>query len=178
MTARTSVQPGAFATGFFVVQCSGVPCRLAFTMKKAIFQAAILGGTPDDIEQSFYEALRNGDLEQLMACWAEEEDIVCVHPGGPRWIGAAAIRHTFEGIFANGPVQARPERVHKILSLACAVHHLIERIDVQTPHGQQQAFVIATNVYQKTPQGWRMVAHHTSPGTKHDAVDAETPVLH
>jgi ketosteroid isomerase-like protein len=25
--------------------------------------------------------------------------------------------------------------------------------------------VIATNVYAKTAQGWRMVAHHASPGT-------------
>lgn len=147
-------------------------------MKKTKFQAAILGGTPDDIEQSFYEALRNGDLEQLMACWAEEDDIVCVHPGGPRWIGVSAIRHTFEAMFDNGPLQAQPERIHKIESLACAVHHLIERIDVHTPQGKQQAFVIATNVYQKTPQGWRMVAHHASPGTPHDAVEAESPVLH
>ena len=80
------------ATGFFVAQRTSTPCRLTHTMKKAKFQAAIFGGTPDDIEHSFYEALRNGDLEQLMACWAEEDDMVCVHPGGPRCIGAATIR--------------------------------------------------------------------------------------
>jgi hypothetical protein len=74
-------------------------------------------------------------------------------------------------MFANGSVQAFPERVHKIQSLASAVHHLVERVEVITPQGPQQAWVIATNVYQKTPQGWRMVAHHTSPGTPHDAAD-------
>jgi ketosteroid isomerase-like protein len=49
-----------------------------------------------------------------------------------------------------------------------------------TPQGRQQAFVIATNVYHKTPQGWRMVAHHTSPGTQHDAADVgvKAQVLH
>lgn len=149
-------------------------------MKRAKLQAATVGGTPDDIEQSFYEALRSADIEQLMSCWAEEDDIVCVHPGGPRLIGSGAIRATFDVMFANGSVQAHPERVHKIVSLACAVHHLVERIELNTPQGIQQAFVIATNVYQKTPQGWRMVAHHTSPGTPNDMADhgGSSPVLH
>lgn len=149
-------------------------------MKRAKLHAAIVGGSPDDIEQSFYEALHNADIEQLMACWAEEDDIVCVHPGGPRLIGQGAIRATFEGMFANGSVQAHPERVHKIVSLASAVHHLVERVEVITPQGAKQAFVLATNVYHKTPQGWRMVAHHASPGTAHDPADVgvKPTVLH
>lgn len=149
-------------------------------MKRAKLHAAIVGGSPDDIEQSFYEALHNADIEQLMACWAEEDDIVCVHPGGPRLIGQGAIRATFEGMFANGSVQAHPERVRKIVSLASAVHHLVERVEVITPQGAKQAFVLATNVYHKAPQGWRMVAHHASPGTAHDPADVgvKPTVLH
>jgi ketosteroid isomerase-like protein len=149
-------------------------------MKRAKLQAAIVGGSPDDIEQSFYEALHNADIEQLMACWAEEDDIVCVHPGGPRIIGPGAIRTAFEVLFANGSVQAYPERIHKVTSLACAVHHLVERVEVITPQGAKQAYVIATNVYQKMPQGWRLVAHHASPGTPQDSADmgAKPNVLH
>lgn len=137
-------------------------------MKKAKLQAATVGGTPDDVEQAFYEALHNADLQQLMACWAEEDEIVCVHPGGPRLIGAGAIRQAFELMFGNGSVQAHPERIHKIESLASAVHHLVEKVEVLTPQGVQTACVLATNVYHKTPQGWRMVAHHASPGTAQD----------
>jgi ketosteroid isomerase-like protein len=149
-------------------------------MKRAKLQAAIVGGTPDDVEHNFYEALHNADIEQLMGCWAEEDDIVCIHPGGPRLVGQGAIRATFENMFANGSVQAHPERIHKIDSLASAVHHLVERVEVMTPQGKQQAFVIATNVYHKTPQGWRMVAHHASPGTPNDAADVgvKPQVLH
>jgi len=140
-------------------------------MKRDKLQAAIVGGTPDDIEQAFYEALHNADIQQLMGCWAEEDDIVCVHPGGPRHIGAGAIRAVFEAMFANGSVQAHPERIHKVQSLASAVHHLVERVEVITPNGARQAYVIATNVYHKTPQGWRIVAHHASPGTPNDSAD-------
>ena len=84
------------------------------------------------------------------------------------------------GLFANGSVQADPERIHKVTSLACAVHHLVERVKVITPQGAKQAYVIATNVYQKMPQGWRMVAHHASPGTPQDLadIDAKPNVLH
>ena len=133
-------------------------------MKRERLQAATLGGTPDDVEQTFYEALNNADIERLMACWAEEDDIVCVHPGGQRLIGSGAIRSAFKALFARGAVPARPERVHKITALASAVHHLTERVALQTPHGEQTAWVTTTNVYHKTPQGWRMVAHHASPG--------------
>jgi ketosteroid isomerase-like protein len=95
-------------------------------------------------------------------------------------IGAGAIRATFESMFHNGSVQAYPERVYKIESLASSVHHLVERVEVITPQGPKQAYVIATNVYHKTAQGWRLVAHHTSPGTAKDTADtgAKPTVLH
>ena len=149
-------------------------------MKKAKLQAATVGGTPDEVAQAFYEALHNADIQQLMACWAEEDEIVCVHPGGPRLIGAGAIRQAFEAMFSNGSVQAHPQRIHKIESLASAVHHLVEKVEVLTPLGAQTAWVLATNVYHKTPQGWRMVAHHASPGTPESGADGagQATVLH
>ncbi len=142
-------------------------------MSKAKLQAATIGGSADDVEAAFYEALQNADVDKLMACWADEDDIVCVHPGGPRLVGSGAIRAAFEAMFANGNISARPERVHRVHALGSSVHNLLERIDVLTPEGPRHAWVVATNVYHKTAQGWRMVAHHASPGT---AREAEVPV--
>ena len=149
-------------------------------MPKAQLQAAALGGTADDVEASFYEALQGADIDKLMACWADEDEIVCVHPGGARLVGAGAIRATFEAMFANGSIQARPERVRKVESLASAVHNVLERIEVLTAEGPRHAWVIATNVYLKTALGWRMVAHHASPGMTEDLPDITEPrgVLH
>ena len=62
--------------------------------------------SPDEIEQQFYEALQRGDIDGLMAVWSDDEDISCVHPGGPRVVGAGAIRAAFESIFANGAINA------------------------------------------------------------------------
>jgi ketosteroid isomerase-like protein len=138
-------------------------------------------GTPDDVEQAFYEALQTGDIEKLMACWADEDDIVCVHPGGPRVVGAGAIRASFDEIFGHGArVLARPEHIRRLDSLSSAVHHVLENVEVMTASGPGQAYVVATNVYFKTPQGWRLVVHHASPGTLGEAqeVSQSPQVLH
>ena len=42
---------------------------------------------------------------------------------------------------------------------------VIERVRVQSTQGEQFAWVVATNVYLKSAEGWRLVAHHASPGS-------------
>jgi ketosteroid isomerase-like protein len=70
--------------------------------------------------------------------------------------------------------------VRRVESLASAVHNVLERVEVLTAEGPRHAFVLATNVYHKAAQGWRMVAHHASPGTSSEIQEvAGTPsVLH
>jgi uncharacterized protein (TIGR02246 family) len=120
--------------------------------------------SPDEIEQEFYEALQSGDVERLMAVWSDDDDIVCVHPGGPRVVGPGAIRAAFDSIFSNGVVDARPEKVRRLNTHASAVHSVLEHVRMMTEEGPREGWVVATNVYLKTAQGWRMVAHHASPG--------------
>jgi uncharacterized protein (TIGR02246 family) len=134
--------------------------------------AATLVGSPDEVEAQFYEALQRGDIERLMSLWADDDEIVCVHPGGTRVVGAAAIRASFEALFANGGIPVRPEQVHRLAVLGAALHHLVERIEVRGEAGLQTGWVIATNLYLKTAQGWRLASHHASPGLGH-----EPPVL-
>lgn len=149
-------------------------------MQKTKLQAANLEGNADEVEAAFYDALQTGDIDRLMACWADEDDIVCIHPGGPRLVGAVAIRAAFEAMFAKGSLRAWPERARKMQAVASAVHNVLERIEVLSPVGAGHAWVIATNVYYKTAQGWRMVAHHASPGTESDIQEASgnPQVLH
>jgi len=137
-------------------------------------------GNADDIEAAFYEALQSGDIDKLMACWADEDDILCVHPGGPRLLGPGAIRAAFDAMFANGTIRAYAEKVRKVEAMSASVHSVLERIEVMTEEGPRHAYVIATNVYHKTAQGWRMVAHHTSPGTPREMQEvSDSPqVLH
>ena len=150
-------------------------------MSKARLHAT-LGGSTDDIEAAFYEALRQGDLERLMACWADEEDILCVQPGGGRLLGHEAIRESFAALFQRGgAIHVQAQALRKVESLTSSMHSVVEQIEVATPEGPRVALVIATNVYQRTAQGWRMVAHHASPGAaqEHAALQPDRPsVLH
>jgi len=60
------------------------------------------------------------------------------------------------------------------------VHSVLERVEVLTAEGPVHAYVLATNVFHKTPQGWRLVVHHTSPGTQSEAQEVRqvSQVLH
>jgi ketosteroid isomerase-like protein len=149
-------------------------------MRKTKLQAANLEGNADDVEAAFYDALQNGDIDKLMGCWADEDEIVCIHPGGPRIVGAVAIRATFEAMFGNGSIRAWPQRVRKTQGAGSAVHSVVERVEVLGTEGPATAWVIATNVYHKTAQGWKLVAHHASPGTTSEIqeVSASGQVLH
>ena len=151
---------------------------VALMRKPKVTQA--VGGSADDAETAFYEALQCGDIEKLMACWADEDDIVCVHPGGARLIGAAAIRAAFDTMFANGNIQARVEKLRMVECMGASMHSVLERIEVLTTEGPHHAYVIATNVYMKMGEGWRMVVHHASPGTPREMLEGcNTPlVLH
>jgi len=129
----------------------------------------------DDIEIALYEAMRRGDLDGLMSLWSDDDEICCIHPGGKRLVGAPAIRASFEAIFGNGAIDAEPHRVHRLESHSSAVHSVLERIRVRTAQGEQFAWVVTTNVYLKSADGWKLVAHHASPGTAVDANDAVEP---
>lgn len=149
-------------------------------MPRSKAAAAHLLASPDDVEAQFYEALREADLDKLMALWAEDEEVVCVHPGGPRVVGTRAIRVAFEAVFANGGIPVQPDRVRRVHSLAAAVHSVVERVTLATAEGTRTGSVLATNVYLKTSQGWRIVMHHASPGTPDDPPEIiEAPsILH
>jgi ketosteroid isomerase-like protein len=138
-------------------------------MARAKAGTASLMQTPDEIEAQFYEAMQQGNLDRMMAVWADDDEAVCVHPGGARVIGAGAIRASFGAIFGKGGVAVHPQSVHRVQTLSCAVHHLVEHVALRSEGQPRLVHVHATNVYLKTEQGWRMVAHHASPGNAGDA---------
>jgi ketosteroid isomerase-like protein len=131
-------------------------------------QSALLLATPEDTEAQFYEALQTADLERLMALWGDEDEIACVHPGGPRVVGGPAIRASFETIFARGPIPVHAECQRRLVVGETAIHHVLERVEIATEAGTESAWVVATNVYLHTALGWRLVSHHASPGTTQD----------
>jgi ketosteroid isomerase-like protein len=118
-------------------------------------------GSAEELESAFYDAISRADLDGLMALWAEDEEIVCIHPGAPRLVGHGAIRASWEAIFERGSVHIRPIQLHATHNLFTAVHSVIEEVQ-RTSDKSQDMHILATNVYLKTPHGWRIATHHTS----------------
>ena len=117
----------------------------------------------DELEETFYAALRAGDLERLMACWADDDEVVCIHPGGVRLVGLRAVRDAFRELLAQGGVSLQAQEVQRVHAPGCCIHSVVERLEVMTSEGLRHAYLLATNVYAKTERGWRLLTHHASP---------------
>jgi ketosteroid isomerase-like protein len=124
-----------------------------------------LFATPSDCETAFYDAFERADLKLMMAVWADEAGVVCIHPHGPRLAGFAAIRESFSEIFSHGPnAQLQVSELRQQKSQTLAIHSVYETFMVKNDPAasREVAPVLATNVYMLTPNGWRMALHHAS----------------
>jgi uncharacterized protein (TIGR02246 family) len=135
--------------------------------------------TAQDAEAAFYEALERADLELMMAVWSEDEDIVCVHPGGTRLAGQDQVRASWRQILSGGT----RARVHvsqqvTIAGPMVAVHSVQENFSVPG-ETRPMPTVVATNVYLRTAAGWRMIVHHGSPAPSAAESPRDVPkILH
>jgi len=132
-------------------------------------------GSAAEVEAAFYDALNRADVDALMALWADDEEIVCVHPNGTRLLGHRAIRSSWEVLLEHGGLHILPSQLHEMHNLMSAVHTVVEGATAATGEPQH---LVATNVYLKTPNGWRMAVHHVSVAPGPVPTDAPSQVLH
>lgn len=136
-------------------------------LKKALFP------TPQDAEAAFYEAFTKCDLDGMMAVWADDDEIFCIHPHGARINGVAQVRESWREIFASGQTLSFHLREQQYLNgMMLSVHSVYEQITVAN-EARSRNPMIATNIYLRTERGWRMVAHHASPCPAASAASAE-----
>jgi ketosteroid isomerase-like protein len=120
----------------------------------AVFESALAA------EQAFYAAFEQGSIAAMTEVWADDPEILCVHPGGPRLQGREAVLESWGEILSatQGIILRRTDLVvagHGTL----IVHHLREHLYHE---GQRRGVVLATNAYRRSTLGWQMVLHHGS----------------
>jgi ketosteroid isomerase-like protein len=131
--------------------------------------------SPQDVALAFYQAFENRDIDAMMAAWADDEEIVCVHPGGARLVGYDAVRNGFEQIFAGeGKLRFRLDQIVVLETVGLAMQSAIEQ--VYSGDSTLRGLVVATNVFMRTPSGWRLVCHHASPAPAAPAPAREGPL--
>ena len=119
--------------------------------------------SPQDAEDSFYDAFEAYDLDVMMAVWDDSDEIACVQPMGPVLQGRSAVRDSWQRIFQH---KQKPDVqiLHRqwIEGEGLAVHIVEEKVTFPGGPPQQPA-LIASNVYRHTETGWRLVFHQVSP---------------
>ncbi len=114
--------------------------------------------------QRFYDAFGALDIDAMEAAWELSARALCVHPGWQALVGWDHIKPSWQGIFDNATL------MHfniQYLNLAaegdCGWVTCVENI-TSVLQGRASNFgILATNIFVRTPQGWRMTAHHGSP---------------
>lgn len=135
-------------------------------MKRTIYTTA------QDAEAAFYESIEKSDLEAMMAVWSDDDDIVCVHPGGARVSGVAQVRESWRQIFAGRQsLRFRLRHQQSVNGMTLVVHSVYEQISI-AGEARTHSPVVATNIYMRTENGWRMVVHHASPAPS--SLDSES----
>ncbi|MFI8102567.1 nuclear transport factor 2 family protein [Streptomyces sp. NPDC086023] len=137
----------------------------------------------DAVEQAntaFYEAMERGDFDGLSALWLDDE-ISCVHPGWPALSGRGEVLRSYALIMANTEYIQFFLTDTKVTVIGdTAVVTCTENILSGGPAedggelgplvGQ---LVVATNVFRRTPEGWRVWSHHASPVLTESEEDEE-----
>lgn len=121
----------------------------------------------------FYEAFSTRDLKMMADLWrADGDQVICSHPGFPPVLGHELVMSSWKQIFSGIDDQIRPSDVHVRL-LQGGASALVTCIEQIGDSGSSK--LIATNIFEKSDNGWRMVLHHAGPlmVSEKDAADAE-----
>ncbi|WP_329119130.1 nuclear transport factor 2 family protein [Streptomyces sp. NBC_01353] len=135
---------------------------------------------------AFYEAMERGDFEEISELWLDDgaTPISCVHPGWPVLSGRGEVLRSYALIMANTEyIQFFLTDVKVSLAGDVAVVTCTENILSGGPaeDGAELGplvgqLVVATNVFRRTFDGWRIWSHHGSPVlTETDDEEDEEP---
>jgi ketosteroid isomerase-like protein len=111
----------------------------------------------------FYRAFEGLELAAMDRVWLHAEHVTCVHPGWPRLTGWPSVRASWEGIFANTAEirftlsDVRAAAAGELGWVTC-VENILSRVQGRLT----VTSVVATNVFARALDGWRMVHHHAS----------------
>jgi len=117
------------------------------------------------VNQQFYQAFGALDIQKMEAAWETSERALCVHPGWQPLVGWEVIRKSWQGIFDHATLMHFNIRyVNVSVQGDCGWVTCVENI-TSVLQGRANNFgILTTNIFVRTPEGWRMSAHHASAG--------------
>ena len=129
----------------------------------------------EQANQGFYDAVEGSDLdalEELVLTGPLAETVSVVHPGWPVLRGRREVMRSYALIMANTEyIQFFLTDVHVSVTGDTALVTCTENILSGGPAPDDSdelgplvgQLVVATNVFRRTPEGWKLWSHHASP---------------
>ena len=128
-----------------------------------------------ELIEDLYAAFEAGDLDRMDLLWADDEladSVVCVHPGWPTLRGRDAVLRSWAMIMANTTyiqfviTDVELEIAGDLAVLTC-VENIITAADDSDADPGSATFAgargVATNLFRRTDDGWRLWVRHGSP---------------
>lgn len=129
---------------------------------------------PDDLaavtaaNAELYAAIEAGDSDRIAAMWDDADDLVCVHPGWPAVVGRSRVLRSWAVILANTAyiqffATGTDVAVDGDVAIVTCEYGVLARTDDADTGFGETARVVASNVFRRTANGWRLWSHHASP---------------
>lgn len=117
--------------------------------------------------ETFYRAFADRDTTLMSAVWADREPVTCLHPGWPPVEGRDAVLQSWHAIL-TGPASPDIQCLHA----KAGIHKDMGLVICYERIGQD--FLLATNVFIRSGNGWLMVHHQSGPAPE-PAVNSPPP---
>lgn len=134
----------------------------------------------EQVNRRYYDAFQTLDIQQVSRFWWHDDSAGCVHPGWDLRHGWPAVRASYEEIFAStgllrfslGEVRVRVKG--EVAWVSCIENLVTE--DVERDSATYLGAVLATNVFERRGDEWRLIHHHASPFAGEDMNVVEGPI--
>jgi uncharacterized protein (TIGR02246 family) len=122
----------------------------------------------EEVNAAFYQAFEAGDLDSMRDLWLDDRETLCVHPGALPVRGTSAISRSWALIMANTPyiqfflTDVEVSVLEDVASVTCT-ENVLTADETSDDDSFAGAKAVATNVFVRTTDGWRLWIHHASP---------------
>ena len=117
-----------------------------------------------EANERFYQSFGALDIDGMEAAWVTSDRSLCVHPGWSALVGWDRIRESWQGIFDNATLMHfNVHYVNVVVNGDTGWVTCVENISSVLQGRANNFGVVSTNIFARTPSGWKMVAHHGSP---------------
>ena len=123
-------------------------------------------GAVEAANAAFYAALERADVDAMAQVWDDEQPdaLSCVHPGWAALHGRRQVLRSWSAVMAGTDSLAfvlTDVRVH--VEGDTAVVTCTENVLAGSADGGGAGAAVATNVFRRREDGWRLQVHHAGP---------------